>query len=214
MEDRGLARVPSGLRLRGRNPFADPEAKERLSVKSPDFRLTITRGKSDLKKGDSMLSTCYSRPMLKREQSAQLLDPPLKTFYPSPSPFEPDLGKLARTGNKAQHPPNVRMPRNARIYRQNEVYQKCDSGILEAITGLVPELFFLQNSLELRFDFARGDLLDLHRLLPNLKELNLSDSNLGSLRSLGSGLMGLRVLWVSRNCLSNLDAINCFWQLQ
>jgi hypothetical protein len=122
---------------------------------------------------------------------------------------QPDLVRVGRAQLRREQP-SVRMPRHARLYQQNEVHHRVDPALLEELTGYVPELFGLARCLELRFDFVRGDLFDLPALLPHLRELNISDSNLSSLRSLGSGLMRLQVLWVARNSLTNLDAINCF----
>lgn len=56
-------------------------------------------------------------------------------------------------------------------------------------------------------DTEHTSLADLGNLLPNLAQLKLSHSNIGSLRDLGTSLRHLRVLWLNRSGLLSLDGL-------
>ncbi|XP_021563693.1 leucine-rich repeat-containing protein 56 [Carlito syrichta] len=61
--------------------------------------------------------------------------------------------------------------------------------------------------LELRVDTREGSLGTLGMHLPNLDQLKLNGSHLGSLRDLGTSLGRLQVLWLARCGLTDLDGI-------
>lgn len=63
------------------------------------------------------------------------------------------------------------------------------------------------NRLEIKFDTFEQAIDNIGLLLPNLTELKLSRSVIGSLRDLGIGLVNLHILWVDRCGLTTLDGI-------
>lgn len=68
--------------------------------------------------------------------------------------------------------------------------------------------------LELRVDSARQSLDALGRHLPNLQELRLTDSSILCVRELGAALSNLKVLWLGRCGLQELDGITVMDLLQ
>ncbi|XP_045677062.1 leucine-rich repeat-containing protein 56 isoform X1 [Phyllostomus hastatus] len=68
--------------------------------------------------------------------------------------------------------------------------------------------------LEMCVDTREHSLGNFGLHLPNLSQLKLSDSRLGSVRDLGTSLGHLQVLWLARCGLADLDGIGCFPALQ
>jgi len=54
----------------------------------------------------------------------------------------------------------------------------------------------------------------LGELCPNLRELKLNDSQLCSFRDLGTSLRNLRILWLSRSGITDLDGISVLERLE
>lgn len=69
------------------------------------------------------------------------------------------------------------------------------------------------SKLELKVDTSEMSLGNFGSLLPNLTELKLSNSNIHSIRDLGSCLNGLKILWMSQCNLQDLDGIGSFSNL-
>ena len=62
--------------------------------------------------------------------------------------------------------------------------------------------------LEMRADTTEDDLSGVGAALPALAQLRLSNSVLPSARSFGSTFQRLRVLWVARSGLEDLQVLN------
>ena len=60
------------------------------------------------------------------------------------------------------------------------------------------------SSLQFSVDTSENSLSDLGQRLPALTQLRLDGSNVATLRDLGTGLGGLRVLWLARSGLCEL----------
>ncbi|KAL3841332.1 hypothetical protein ACJMK2_019493 [Sinanodonta woodiana] len=69
-------------------------------------------------------------------------------------------------------------------------------------------------SLDLRVDTSETSLGNFGALLPNLVQLKVSNSAIPRIRDLGSSLRGLRILWMSRCGLSELDGISSMSSLK
>ena len=61
--------------------------------------------------------------------------------------------------------------------------------------------------LELSVDTTEQSINRLGELCPNLRQLKLNDSQLCSFRDLGTNLRNLRILWLSRSGITDLDGI-------
>ncbi|XP_045039364.2 leucine-rich repeat-containing protein 56 isoform X2 [Desmodus rotundus] len=72
----------------------------------------------------------------------------------------------------------------------------------------------LVSVLEICVDTREHSLGNFGLHLPNLSQLKLNDSRLGSVRDLGTSLGHLQVLWLARCGLTDLDGISCFPSLQ
>ncbi|XP_053514638.1 leucine-rich repeat-containing protein 56 [Artibeus jamaicensis] len=72
----------------------------------------------------------------------------------------------------------------------------------------------LVSVLEMRVDTREHSLGNFGLHLPNLSQLKLNDSRLGSVRDLGTSLGHLQVLWLARCGLADLDGISCLPALQ
>ncbi|CAH8848331.1 unnamed protein product [Trichobilharzia szidati] len=68
-------------------------------------------------------------------------------------------------------------------------------------------------TLDLQFDTDRMAAGNFGVYLPNLKQLRLSNSNIRTVRDLGTGLNNLEVAWMPRCCLISLDGISSFTKL-
>lgn len=68
--------------------------------------------------------------------------------------------------------------------------------------------------LELTVDTTDQAINRLGELCPNLRQLKLNDSQLCSFRDLGTSLRGLRILWLSRSGITDLDGISVLEQLE
>ncbi|NXF68726.1 LRC56 protein, partial [Ciccaba nigrolineata] len=77
---------------------------------------------------------------------------------------------------------------------------------LKVLTG-VDDLHQV-TALEMRVDTRENSLGNFGAYLPNLRELKLNNSLLVSVRDLGTTLSHLRVLWMARCGLSDLDGIS------
>ncbi|XP_065070713.1 leucine-rich repeat-containing protein 56-like [Rhopilema esculentum] len=70
------------------------------------------------------------------------------------------------------------------------------------------------SSLEMEVDTSETSIGNLGQLLPNLKQLKLSNSVITSIRDLGTCLNDLTMLWLPRCSLIDLDGISCFNSLK
>ncbi|CAL8093506.1 unnamed protein product [Calicophoron daubneyi] len=62
--------------------------------------------------------------------------------------------------------------------------------------------------LELKLDVSKASCGNFGSLLPNLRQLRFSNSNIPALRDLGTSLNSLEVLWMPRCCLLCLDGLS------
>jgi len=76
---------------------------------------------------------------------------------------------------------------------------------LKALTGY--EDLYKVDNLEMVVDTSETSLGNFGIYLPNLRQLKLSNSYLPRMRDLGTSLVHLRVLWLSRSSLYDLDGI-------
>ncbi|XP_005096715.1 uncharacterized protein LOC101861358 [Aplysia californica] len=90
--------------------------------------------------------------------------------------------------------------------------QYLSPGKLQLLTGV--DNLELVESLELKVDSRETSLGNFGGLLPNLTELKLSGSSIACARDLGSSLRKLRVLWLTRCGLEELDGISSMLNLK
>jgi len=85
--------------------------------------------------------------------------------------------------------------------------------LLRSITGC--QDFSLIQSLELKVSVSRDSSVgNFGVLMPNLKTLKLSDSTVNCIREIGTGFDNLRVLWMSRCGLEDLDGVSSMFNLK
>ncbi|RUS69894.1 hypothetical protein EGW08_022345, partial [Elysia chlorotica] len=89
--------------------------------------------------------------------------------------------------------------------------QYLSPGKLQLLTG-VDNLGTVE-CLELKVDSRETSLGNFGSLLPNLRELKLSGSCISCVRDLGSSLRNLRILWLTRCGLEELDGISSMLNL-
>ncbi|GFS10197.1 leucine-rich repeat-containing protein 56 [Elysia marginata] len=89
--------------------------------------------------------------------------------------------------------------------------QYLSPGKLQLLTG-VDNLSTVE-CLELKVDSRETSLGNFGSLLPNLRELKLSGSCISCVRDLGSSLRNLRILWLTRCGLEELDGISSMLNL-
>ncbi|XP_072032797.1 leucine-rich repeat-containing protein 56-like [Amphiura filiformis] len=68
--------------------------------------------------------------------------------------------------------------------------------------------------LEMRVDTTETSLGNFGSMVPNLKQLKLNGSVIATVRDLGTSLDNLKVLWMARCCLCDLDGISSMSSLQ
>ena len=68
-------------------------------------------------------------------------------------------------------------------------------------------------SLRFSVDTSENSLGDFGHRLPNLRQLRLDGSNVTTLRDLGTGLGELRILWLARSGLRELEGFGSFGAL-
>lgn len=68
--------------------------------------------------------------------------------------------------------------------------------------------------IKLKKDLTLNNLQELGLILPNLMVLKLNDSNIHSLRDIGTSLKCLEALYISRCNLNELSGLVCFPKLQ
>uniref|UniRef100_A0A0B7A2Z2 U2A'/phosphoprotein 32 family A C-terminal domain-containing protein n=1 Tax=Arion vulgaris TaxID=1028688 RepID=A0A0B7A2Z2_9EUPU len=90
--------------------------------------------------------------------------------------------------------------------------QYLSPGKLQLLTG-VDDLKTVE-SLELKVDSRETSLGNFGSLLPNLVELKLNGSHIACVRDLGSSLRKLKVLWMTRCGLEELDGISAMSELK
>lgn len=83
---------------------------------------------------------------------------------------------------------------------------------LKALTG-VDDLYSVDN-LEMIVDTSETSLGNFGIYLPNLKQLKLNSSVIPKVRDLGTSLSHLRILWMTRSCLYDLDGLPAFTSLE
>lgn len=69
------------------------------------------------------------------------------------------------------------------------------------------------SKVNLKVDLSYNSLQNLGILLPNLKELKVNGSRIGSLRDIGSSLTNLNVLWAARCSMQDLSGVMMFQKL-
>jgi len=103
------------------------------------------------------------------------------------------------------------LPLRADVLLSNTLFEDIDGGIsvefLRSYTG--DDDLEATRSLELQVDAVSGNqrVECLGELLPNLSQLRLSQSNICTIRDLGTSLSNLKVLWLCRSSLQELDGI-------
>ncbi|BFZ03963.1 hypothetical protein BsWGS_07002 [Bradybaena similaris] len=90
--------------------------------------------------------------------------------------------------------------------------QYLSPGKLQLLAG-VDDLKTVE-TLDLKVDSRETSLGNFGSLLPNLLELNLNGSRISCMRDLGSSLRKLRVLWMARCGLEELDGISALSELR
>ena len=69
-------------------------------------------------------------------------------------------------------------------------------------------------SLTMSVDTSENSLGDLGARLPSLRQLRLDGSNIATLRDIGTGFRHLRVLWLARSSLRELEGFSAFGRLR
>ncbi|CAH8524890.1 unnamed protein product [Schistosoma intercalatum] len=82
---------------------------------------------------------------------------------------------------------------------------------LRELTGF--EDLSMVSTLDLEIDTDRMSAANFGTYLPNLRHLRLSNSNIPSVRDLGTFLNNVEVIWMPRCCLVSLDGLSSFTKL-
>ncbi|VDO73549.1 unnamed protein product [Schistosoma curassoni] len=82
---------------------------------------------------------------------------------------------------------------------------------LRELTGF--EDLSMVSTLDLEVDTDRMSVANFGTYLPNLRHLRLSNSNIPSVRDLGTFLNNVEVIWMPRCCLVSLDGLSSFTKL-
>eukprot|EP00051_Salpingoeca_urceolata_P026426 m.477256 g.477256 ORF g.477256 m.477256 type:complete len:552 (+) comp20796_c0_seq1:152-1807(+) len=105
-------------------------------------------------------------------------------------------------------------PRNPRPQSASDdvIEEYLSENKLQTLSGLqdLSKVTFL----ELKVDTTENSLGRFGSLVPNLQQLKLSNSVIASVRDLGTTLTNLRVLWMARCGLQDLDGIGALYSLK
>lgn len=105
-------------------------------------------------------------------------------------------------------------PRTVELKTEDFSELQDPSEILASISGLTPSVLPNLLKLELKLNCEEVAVHKFGELCPNMKELKLNDSNIDSLRTLGTKWSNLEILWLVRTGLSEIDGISAFPKLK
>uniref|UniRef100_A0A6I8N226 Leucine rich repeat containing 56 n=1 Tax=Ornithorhynchus anatinus TaxID=9258 RepID=A0A6I8N226_ORNAN len=125
-------------------------------------------------------------------------------------PFLPDLPPSPPPAGRNQRLLSVRRRQSA----PRSVAAQCLRGAERKLEMTRADDLRQVRTLQMRVDTRENSLGNLGALLPGLHRLKLNNSLLASVRDLGTSLARLRVLWVSRCGLEDLDGIGSFASLK
>lgn len=120
--------------------------------------------------------------------------------------------ELSWQGLNNPHPQNKRLGSHGDIHRERWVEERLSPARLQALAQV--DDLQLVRVLEMCVDTRKNSLGNFGLYLPNLIQLKLNHSYLGSLRDLGTSLGHLQVLWLARCGLTDLDGIGSFLELK
>ncbi|XP_052051777.1 leucine-rich repeat-containing protein 56 isoform X2 [Apodemus sylvaticus] len=120
--------------------------------------------------------------------------------------------ELSWQGLNNPHPQNKRLGSHGDIHRERRVEEHLSPARLQALAQV--DDLQLVRVLEMCVDTRKNSLGNFGLHLPNLIQLKLNHSCLGSLRDLGTSLSHLQVLWLARCGLTDLDGIGSFLALK
>ncbi|XP_076769331.1 leucine-rich repeat-containing protein 56 isoform X4 [Arvicanthis niloticus] len=120
--------------------------------------------------------------------------------------------ELSWQGLNNPHPQNKRLGSHGDIHRERRVEEHLSPARLQALAQV--DDLQLVRVLEMCVDTRKNSLGNFGLHLPNLIQLKLNHSCLGSLRDLGTSLGHLQVLWLARCGLTDLDGIGSFLALK
>eukprot|EP00929_Paragymnodinium_shiwhaense_P078472 TRINITY_DN4068_c0_g1_i1.p1 TRINITY_DN4068_c0_g1~~TRINITY_DN4068_c0_g1_i1.p1 ORF type:complete len:625 (-),score=106.71 TRINITY_DN4068_c0_g1_i1:200-2074(-) len=122
---------------------------------------------------------------------------------------------MSNAGEVAHRVPTL--PLRADVLLSNTLFEELDNRISEEFlrrhlgTDNLDEADFL----EIQVDSVREEGIEcIGDLLPSLTQLRLNQSNIGSVRDLGTSLRNLRVLWLCRSSVQDLGGISVLPQLE
>ncbi|XP_059120625.1 leucine-rich repeat-containing protein 56 [Peromyscus eremicus] len=131
---------------------------------------------------------------------------------PRPSTASVRVRELSWQGLNNPCPQNKRLGSHGDIHREQRVEEHLSPARLQALARV--DDLQLVRVLEMCVDTRKNSLGNFGVHLPNLIQLKLNHSCLGSLRDLGTSLGHLQVLWLARCGLSDLDGIGSFLALK
>lgn len=120
--------------------------------------------------------------------------------------------ELSWQGLNNPQPQNKRLSSHGDIHRERRVEEHLSPARLQALAQV--DDLQLVRVLEMCVDTHKNSLGNFGMHLPNLIQLKLNHSCLGSLRDLGTSLGHLQVLWLARCGLTDLDGIGSFLALK
>ncbi|ERE79696.1 leucine-rich repeat-containing protein 56 isoform 1 [Cricetulus griseus] len=131
---------------------------------------------------------------------------------PRPGTASIRVRELSWQGLNNPCPQNKRLGSHGDIHRERRVKEHLSPARLQALTQV--DDLQLVRVLEMCVDTRKNSLGNFGVHLPNLIQLKLNHSCLGSLRDLGTSLGHLQVLWLARCGLTDLDGIGSFLALK
>ncbi|XP_052568003.1 leucine-rich repeat-containing protein 56 isoform X3 [Peromyscus californicus insignis] len=131
---------------------------------------------------------------------------------PRPSTASIRVRELSWQGLNNPCPQNKRLGSHGEIHRERRMEEHLSPARLQALARV--DDLQLVRVLEMCVDTRKNSLGNFGVHLPNLIQLKLNHSCLGSLRDLGTSLGHLQVLWLARCGLSDLDGIGSFLALK
>jgi len=123
-----------------------------------------------------------------------------------------------RPGSQASQAVKSLLPLRADVLLSNSLFEDLADGIcenfLQYYTGATD--LTTVTSLDLQVDTVQEgqQVEDIGELLPNLEQLRLSQSNILTMRDLGTSLRNLRVLWLCRCSLQDLGGVTALPALE
>ncbi|CAO2583852.1 Leucine-rich repeat-containing protein 56 [Lemmus lemmus] len=131
---------------------------------------------------------------------------------PRPGTASIRVRELSWQGLNNPCPQNKRLGSHGDIHRERRVEEHLSPARLQALAQV--DDLQLVRVLEMCVDTRKNSLGNFGVHLPNLIQLKLNHSCLGSLRDLGTSLGHLQVLWLARCGLTDLDGIGSFLALK